>query len=112
VTAALATRPRPLLGKLTTVGTALSALAGLVTWAASFGLLTVQQEAATSILLAGVPGIITAVSGVLVSFGVVKSSEPLVTPISDPAIVVDGALLPLTVDTNKPDQTGYDPDVF
>lgn len=95
MSAALAVRPRPILAKLQSVGSVLAALAGLVSWAGSFGLLTTQQSAASSAVLALVPGMVTAVGALLVAFGVTKSSEPLVTPVSDPAIVVDGTLLPL-----------------
>jgi len=88
----LATRPRPILAKLKSVGGVLAALAGLVTWAASTGLLTTQQSAASSALLALVPGVITSVGALLASFGVVKSSEPLVTPLEDPraGMIIDG----------------------
>jgi hypothetical protein len=92
-------RPRPLLEKLKTVGGVLAALSGLVAWGASAGLLTTQQSAASSALIALVPGVLTAVGALLASFGVVKSSEPLVTPTSDPRaeMVVDGrfTLVPL-----------------
>lgn len=91
-------RPRPILAKLQSVGSVLAALAGLVSWAGSFGLLTTQQSAASSAALAVVPGVITAVGGLLVAFGVTKSSEPLVTPVEDPAVVIDGKLLPLVPD--------------
>jgi hypothetical protein len=95
VIAPIADRPRPLLAKLKSVGGALSALAGLVAWAASAGLLTVQQSAAPTAVLALVPGVITAVGALLASFGVVKSGEPLVTPVSDPKVpmVVGGRLV-------------------
>lgn len=78
------TRPRPILDKLNSVGSVLSALGGLVAWAGTAGLLTTQQTAASAGLLAIVPGVVTAVGGWLVAFGVTKSAEPLVTPVESP----------------------------
>lgn len=88
------TRPRPIRDKVKTVGGAVAALGGLVTWAGTFGLLTVTQTAASSALLGLVPGALAAVIALLGSFGVAKSAEPLVTPVSDPRAekVVDGML--------------------
>jgi hypothetical protein len=80
----ITTRPRPLLEKVKSVGGAVAALGGLVTWAGSFGLLTVQQTATSSALLALVPGAFAAVVALLASFGVARAGEPLVTPLSDP----------------------------
>lgn len=82
-------RPRPILAKVKTVGGAVAALGGLVTWAGSFGLLSVEQTAASSALLALVPGAFAAVVALLGSFGVARAAEPLVTPVSDPYVLDD-----------------------
>jgi len=80
----ITTRPRPILAKVKSVGGAVAALGGLVTWAGSFGLLSVQQTAASSALLGLVPGTFAAVVALLASFGVARAAEPLVTPMADP----------------------------
>lgn len=97
----ISTRPRPILDKVKTVGSATAALGGLVTWAGTFGLLSVTQTAAGSALLALVPGFLTAVIALLGSFGVAKSAEPLVTPVIDPRVQVGGQLVQL-VATDAP----------
>jgi hypothetical protein len=86
-------RPHPILDKVKTVGGALSALTGLIAWAGTYGFLTVSQTEATSALVALVPGVLAGVGAVLTSFGVGKSSEPLVTPVSDPQNNAGQALL-------------------
>lgn len=95
----ISTRPRPILDKVKTVGGAIAALGGLVTWAGTFGLLSVEQTAASSALLALVPGVVASVVALLGSFGVAKAAEPLVTPLSDPR---DDAGRPLAVDAVPP----------
>lgn len=92
----ISTRPRPILDKVKTVGGAIAALGGLVTWAGTFGLLNQTQTTASSALLGLVPGIVAAVVSLLGAFGVAKAAEPLVTPVSDPAIIdARGRLVPL-----------------
>lgn len=98
-----APRPRPLLEKLKTVGGALAALNGLVVWAASFGLLTEQQSAATSATIALVPGVITTIGTLLSSFGVIKSGEQLVTPVEAPQDNAGRVLVPLDGPTRSRD---------
>lgn len=77
-------RPRPLqtvADKVTrVVGVAGSLATALVGW----GVMTVQQGDATTGLLGAIPGVVTAVTSVLVAFGVVRGGEPLVTPTEDP----------------------------
>lgn len=80
----IASRPRPVLDKVKTVGGAVAALGGLVTWAGTFGLLSVEQTTASSALLGLVPGVLAAVIALLGSFGVARAAEPHVTPLSDP----------------------------
>jgi hypothetical protein len=96
-------RPRPLLDKVKSVGGALAALTGLVAWATSFGFLTEQQGAASAALLALVPGIIGAVGTVLTSFGVVKSGEKLVTPLSSPMNNEGERLIPMPRRSDRTD---------
>lgn len=87
-------RPRPLMQKVRSVGGVLAALTGLVAWGTTFGFLTEEQGAASAALLALVPGVIGAVGTVLTAFGVVKSGEPLVTPVSSPRDNEGNALRP------------------
>jgi hypothetical protein len=94
VSGALA-RPRPLLEKFRTVGGALAALTGLIAWGTSFGLLTEQQGAAGAALAALVPGVVSSVLALLTSFGVVKSGEQLVTPVSSPRDDQGRTLIPM-----------------
>ena len=95
----LAPRPTPIREAFRSVGAAValvgSVLASLVTW----GLLTPEQGAALDALAAAVPGVVTLVTAVLVSVGVVRRAEPQVTPVADPVVevTVDGRrqLVPL-----------------
>lgn len=91
----ISTRPRPIFAAFKSVGGALSALAGLVAYLGTYGILTTSQTAAASAALAAVPAAITIVGALLASFGVVKGSEDKVTPVSDPRMVVEGSLVRL-----------------
>lgn len=51
---------------------------------AGVNLLTDEQANALTALLAALPGIFGSVMVLLTAFGVVKRSEPLVTPLEDP----------------------------
>ena len=77
-------RPRPILAKFKTVGSTVAFLGTAVTGLATWGVLDAAEAGSTNALLAAIPGFLTLVTGVLSAFGVVKSSEPLVTPVSDP----------------------------
>lgn len=77
-------RPRPILAKFKTVGSAVAFLGTVVTGLATWGVLDAAEASSTNALLVAIPGFITLVTGVLSAFGVVKASEPLVTPVSDP----------------------------
>jgi hypothetical protein len=102
-------RPRPLMQKLRSVGGVLAALTGLVAWGTTFGLLTEQQGAATSATLALVPGVISTIGTLLTSFGVVKSGEKLVTPVSDPQ---DNAGSRLTASLSGMPKQRPEPDIY
>lgn len=95
MSAPLPGQPRPLLDKVKSIGGALAALTGLVSWGVTFGFLTEEQGAASSALLALVPGVIAAVGTVLTAFGVVKSGEKMVTPLSSPMNNSGEKLVPL-----------------
>lgn len=77
-------RPRPILDKFKTVGGAVAFLGTLVSAAATYGVLDAAEANATNALLVGIPTFVTLVTGALSAFGVVKASEPLVTPVEDP----------------------------
>lgn len=96
-------RPHPILDKVKTVGGVLSALTGLIAWAGTYGFLTATQTGATSALIALVPGVLAAGGSVLTSFGVGKSSEPLVTPLSDPRDNAGAQLLTVAQVTAQPE---------
>lgn len=51
---------------------------------AGVNLITDEQASAATAILAGIPGAFGAVMVLLTAFGIVKRSEPLVTPIGDP----------------------------
>ncbi len=80
------TRPRP----IKTAADELKAWLGFATLlvggaaGAGVNLLTDDQANALTALLATAPGIVGAVTVVLTAFGIVKRSEPLVTPMIDP----------------------------
>jgi hypothetical protein len=61
---------------------------------AGINLLTDEQASALTALLAAVPGIVGAVTVALTAFGIVRRSEPLVTPLADP---MDASGAPLVV---------------
>lgn len=86
----ISTRPRPIFEKFKSVGGALSALAGLVAYLGTFGVMTTAQTTASSAVIAAVPGVLTLLGALLASFGVVRTSEPLVTPSIDPRVVMEG----------------------
>lgn len=85
-------RPRPIkdaADKLTRwLGVAGSLVLALVGW----GILTAAQGNAVTGLLGAIPGAVNAVTTLLVAFGIVRSSEHRVTPLSDPR---DNELRPL-----------------
>lgn len=51
---------------------------------AGINLLTDEQANAITALLAAVPGVVGTVTVLLTAFGIVRRSEPLVTPMTDP----------------------------
>lgn len=77
-------RPRPVLEAANSVGTWIGTAGSLVTALAGWGLMTAAQGDAVQSLLGAIPGLITLVTTLLAAFGVVRRSEPLVTPLSDP----------------------------
>ena len=99
------TRPRP----IKTAADELKAWLGFATLVlggaagAGVNLLTDDQANALTALLAAVPGIVGAVSVVLTAFGIVRRSEPLVTPMSDPR---DNDGSPLVVVGDRPTTGG------
>lgn len=62
---------------------------------AGINLLTDDQANALTALLAAVPGVVGLVSAVAVAFGVVRRSEPLVTPLEDPRTAGGEQLYPM-----------------
>ncbi|PRY35338.1 hypothetical protein [Umezawaea tangerina] len=77
-------RPRPILDKFRTVGGAVAFLGTLVSAGATYGVLDAAEASATNAVLVAIPGAVTLVTSLLAAFGVVKTSEPLVTPVSSP----------------------------
>jgi hypothetical protein len=65
-------------------GTVWGLVAGLVTLAATFGLVNTEQDTALQVGIGAVAVVVNAVAGLLSAFGVKKKAEPLVTPVADP----------------------------
>jgi hypothetical protein len=77
-------RPRPILEKFKTVGGGLAVAAGSLSSLVTLGVLhQAEADSVNGVLVAGA-GLFTAVMTLLTTFGVVKSAEPLVTPVVDP----------------------------
>ncbi len=100
MSAPLNVRPVPLRDAFRTVGSAVAWIGGVVTALAGFGILSIAQSDATVGLLGAIPGLVTLVTALAAAFGVVKVAEPQVTPVSSPATLVDGELLPLVIDAD------------
>lgn len=88
-------RPRPVRDVAGSVSALVGVAGTVVTGLAGFGILTAVQGNAIVALLGLIPGLITGVAVVWSAFRTAAKSEPLVTPISSPAMVVDGELVPL-----------------
>lgn len=80
------TRPRPIKAAADELKTWLSFATLIVggLGGAGVNLLTDDQANALTAILAGVPGVVGMVAVLLAAFGIVKRSEPLVTPMQDP----------------------------
>lgn len=89
------TRPRPIRDAFRTVGSAVALLGSVATSLVGWGVLTATEGDAVTALLGAIPGVVTLVTTVLVAFGVVSRSEPLVTPVSDPRTDDGTPLVPL-----------------
>lgn len=77
-------RPRPIKAAADRLSKLLGVAGAFVTALVGWGVVTATQGDAVTGLLGAVPGVVTAVTAVLTAFGIVKRSEPLVTPVSDP----------------------------
>lgn len=79
-------RPRPIKSAADQLKSWLGFAALIVGGATGAGinLLTDEQADALTALLAAVPGVVGMVTVLLTAFGIVKRSEPLVTPMQDP----------------------------
>jgi hypothetical protein len=95
MSAPIVDRPRPILDAFKTVGSAVALLGSVATALVGWGVLTATQGDAVTGLLGAIPGIVTLVTALLAAFGVVRKAEPAVTPVADPAVEVDGALVAL-----------------
>lgn len=91
-------RPRPVRDAFATVGSAVALLGSVVTALAGWGIVTAVEGDALTGLLGAVPAAVTAVTAVMVAFGVVHRAEPQVTPVQDPALLVGGRLVALVAD--------------
>ena len=80
----LSTRPRPILDAFKSVGSAVALAGSVVTSAVGWGIFTAQEGNALTGLIGAIPGAVALVTAVLAAFGVVKASEPLVTPVASP----------------------------
>jgi hypothetical protein len=91
-------RPTPIRDAVRSVGGVIVLVGTLVNVLVSMGVIDAAQGTAVQDLAAAVPGLIELVVALLAAFHIVKRAEPLVTPIADPAVVVDGELVALTPD--------------
>lgn len=80
----ISTRPRPILEAFKSVGSAIALIGSIVTSLVGWGVLSATQGDAVNGLLGAIPGIVALVTALLSAFGVVKKSEPQVTPVRDP----------------------------
>lgn len=94
----LRNRPVPIRDAFRSVGSTVALLGSVATSAVGYGVLTMVQGDALVALLGAIPGVVTLATALLAAFGVVKVAEPQVTPISDPAVVVEGTLVPLSIE--------------
>lgn len=99
MTGPIENRPRPIKKAADQLKAWLGLLGALVSAAGTGGLLlTADQVSAVQGVLAAVPVVAGVVTTLLMAFGVVRRSEPLVTPLEDPMMVQDGRavrLIPL-----------------
>lgn len=86
MSAPLSVRPVPLRDAFKSVGSVIAFVGAVAATLVSYGVLTAEQGGAVSGLVALVPGAVAALTGLLAAFGVVRRAEPLVTPVSDPAV--------------------------
>lgn len=78
-------RPRPILAAATQLKNWISVVSSIVAaLGASGALMSAEQVTATQGVLTALLVLIPAVSTVLTAFGIVRRSEPLVTPMQDP----------------------------
>lgn len=77
-------RPRPIKAVAGRLSKVLATAGALITALVGWGVVTAAQGDAVTGLLGTIPGAITAVTTVLTAFGIVRRTESLVTPMSDP----------------------------
>lgn len=88
MTAPLNVRPTPLRDALKSVGSTVALASSVATSLVGWGVLNAAQGDATVALLGAIPGVVTLVGSLLTAFGVISRAEPAVTPVDDPAALV------------------------
>lgn len=88
-------RPRPILDTAKSTGAVIATIGGIVTALVTFGLINTQQADAINLLLGLIPGVLTAIVGIVSAFRTATKAEKHVTPLQSPRIVVNGELVPL-----------------
>lgn len=88
-------RPRPLAEAADEVNSTRGAWMTLVTFLVSGGMFGAGSGQFWTVILGLVPAVLSLIATALATSGVVKLGEPKVTPVSDPAKVIDGTLVPL-----------------
>ena len=81
-----APRPVPIRDAFKSVGSAIGFAGSVLVSLVGYGVLDQAQADAATNLLGLIPGAITAVTAVLMAFGVRASAEPKVTPVEDPLL--------------------------
>lgn len=90
-------RPRPIKDAADELKRWMALLTALVggLGGAGVNLITDEQADALTATLAAVPGIVGTVTVLLTAFGIVRRSEPLVTPLEDPRTATGEKLYPV-----------------
>lgn len=91
------TRPRPIKDAADELKTWIGFATLIIGGAAGAGinLLTDEQATTLTALVSAIPGVVGLVSATAVAFGVVRRSEPLVTPLEDPKTAQGEPLYPM-----------------
>lgn len=94
----ITSRPRPIKRAADDIASWLSLATLLVggLGGAGVNIVTDEQANALTAVLAGIPGFVGAFAVLLVAFGIIRRSEPLVTPLENPMTAAGEKLYPMS----------------